>query len=481
MGTEPGRDVARSELFVVHQHQARRYATAVPTEAFTYPFERGQVLAGKYRVEQLIGVGGVGFVVAARHLGLDSSVALKFLKPEFITNSEAVRSFTLESRVSFRIRNEHVVGVHDVDKLQNGIPFMVMELLKGQDMRRILQRHRYLSAELAADLALQSCEALAAAHALQIVHQDVKPENLFVTRVGDAAHVKMLDFGIARVAAATGAATGATSPLVAVGTPPYMSPEQIRASKDIDARTDQWSLGCVLYELLTGASPFARMTIMQSCAAVLEEEPPPLRTTRAEIPEELERVVLRCLRKDVGERFANVAELAVALAPFSKRFRYCSERCKMLLAKQTPRADTPPTRVPPPAPRLNTAQVRRAPTQAPIDRVPTATLQANTLHVLGPSRRRPTMNPLSTPVPSAAYRAAPVVAPPLTAAPSHTSSIVIAAASVSPNAWSQQADSVRDVHYVLGLKPMRARLVLVAVAVLMAVALMLWVGTRLPS
>ncbi|HKP59885.1 MAG TPA: serine/threonine-protein kinase [Polyangiales bacterium] len=351
--------------------------------AFRMPFEPGDVIAGKYRVQQLIGTGGVGFVVAATHVGLDDSVALKFLKPEFATNQEAVSRFTIEARASFKIKNEHVARVLDVDTLADGTPFMVMELLEGSDLRSILETHRYLPVSLAVDFVLQSCEALAAAHALHIVHRDIKPENLFVTQYAEGDQIKVLDFGISKVALTQqplpGRKTRATAlTMMAVGTPPYMSPEQVRASTDLDARADIWSLGCVLYELLTGNAPFERMSLMQACAAVLEEEPLPLREGCPEASAELEAAVMRCLRKEPAERYGDVAELARALAPFAARSAGCANRCSELLAEGMRRSDPellrhsepPPRRPEPLAVRIPTHTKIPVPPVQPVKRPP---------------------------------------------------------------------------------------------------------------
>jgi serine/threonine-protein kinase len=297
----------------------------------------------------LIGVGGVGFVVAATHIGLDGDVALKFLKPEFAAHPEAVHSFMLEARASFRIKNEHVARVLDVSTLPNGLPFMVMDLLEGEDLRRILGRHRVLPIDVAVDLVLQTCEALAAAHASDVVHRDIKPENLFVTGLGYQDHVKVLDFGISKIAFSSNtqemrAARAAT--MVSVGTPPYMSPEQIRGSSNLDARADQWSLGCVLYELLTGIAPFARMSLMQACAAVLEDEPPPLRENCPQATPELEQALMRCLRKKPADRFDHIAELAWALAPFGQRYVHCAQRCSDMRSERPGSQVAVPSAVP---------------------------------------------------------------------------------------------------------------------------------------
>jgi serine/threonine-protein kinase len=307
-------------------------------DAFTSPFQPGEIIGGKYEIIGLIGTGGVGFVVSARHVGFDEVVALKFLRPEFATHTEAVTRFTIEARASFKIKSEHVARVLDVDSLADGTPFIAMELLEGTDLRSLLDRGRLLAVERVVDFAMQVCEALAAAHSLHIIHRDIKPENLFLTGAGDghdhdADQIKVLDFGISKVAlTGTHRQTHQALTRIAVGTPPYMSPEQVRASSDLDARSDIWSVGCVLYELLTGTAPFDRLSLMQSCAAVLEEHPVPVRDLRPAISHELEAVVMRCLQKDPDARYQNVAELAEALASFgSAHLTTYAERCRALL------------------------------------------------------------------------------------------------------------------------------------------------------
>ena len=344
--TEPvgeGASMSSSPERVSSSTESERGA-AKPPITFQMPFEPGEVIAGKYRIQNLIGTGGVGFVVAATHEGLDDSVALKFLKPEFANLPEAVTRFTIEARASFKIKNEHVARVLDVDTLPDGTPFMVMELLEGRDLRSILETHRNLPVELAVDFVLQCCEALAAAHACHIIHRDIKPENLFVSQTGDDDHIKVLDFGISKVALTQQQTpqrkTRATAlTMMAVGTPPYMSPEQVRASNDLDARADIWSLGCVLYELISGSAPFERMSMIQACAAVLEDEPLPLREVCPDAPEALESAVMRCLRKKPAERYADIAEFARAIVPFGARSVQCAERCGELLAEGVRRSD----------------------------------------------------------------------------------------------------------------------------------------------
>jgi serine/threonine protein kinase len=419
------------------QHRIRLDGTTIVAQSFSAPLHAGEIINGKYRVQELLGVGGVGFVVAATHLHLDDRVALKILKPEFASHPEAVRSFTVEARASFKIKSEHVARVHDVDQLPNGAPFMVMELLEGQDLRTILKAHNNLPVALTVDIALQTCEALATAHACQIVHRDVKPENLFVTRPGDAVHIKVLDFGISQVLRSNAAQRGVADGMVAVGTPPYMSPEQIRGSNDLDARADLWSLGCVLYELLTGLAPFARMSVMQSCAAVLEEEPAPIRETRPEVPQQLEDVVMCCLSKDPSRRFSNAAELAAALAPFGRDSIYCAARCGALLAKEASSS-----------------------AQALSRRLPTNTgFRSN-----GMAGRRPTMNPLSTPAPFAVRKPSSLGLPnPRPPTPSPMPRAVVARDApesdvfvIGPDALLEEAEEI-DLDVVPGLRPTKTR------------------------
>jgi serine/threonine protein kinase len=470
---QPRRATGMPTKLLAAQQRVRLDGSLISTQSFSTPFNPGEIINGKYRVEELIGVGGVGFVVAATHLQLDDSVALKILKPEFASHPEAVQSFTIEARASFRIKSEHVARVYDVDILPSGVPFMVMELLRGQDLRRILKRHSYLSIDLAVDLALQTCEALATAHACQIVHRDVKPENLFVTQSGDAAHIKVLDFGISQALLTP----GATPAMVAVGTPPYMAPEQIRGANDLDARADLWSLGCVLYELLTGMAPFARMSIMQACAAVLEEEPAPLRENRPDAPPELEEAVMRCLRKDPSKRFLNVAELAAALAPFGKRSLYCAERCQVLLSRDVRSSDPARRRAGPPPPPGAEVRRLRVPTGVPtgtlvpVTRIPTRIPTRVDVALASPRpHRRQTMNPLSTPVVFASRKPSLLGLASPTSAPVATREVPPSAITVEPAAIVEQLEDA-DVDFVPGLRPKRIRWLVLAASLSLAIGL----------
>jgi serine/threonine-protein kinase len=280
----------------------------------------GQVLADKYRIERLLGVGGVGFVVAARHLQLEQTVALKFLLPAMVDNAEAVARFKREARSAARIKGEHVARVFDVGEMEHGVPFIVMELLEGLDLAQWLVRRGTLPVAQAVDFVLQACVAIAEAHSLGIVHRDLKPANLFCVRHSDGQSlVKVLDFGISKVieyggADSAGSVTRTTSIL---GSPHYMSPEQVQGAKDVDPRTDIWALGVILHELLAGRVPFQGDAFGEIAVKVSVQTAPALSDLRPDVPPNLADVVQKCLAKDRRDRFQNVAALASALAPFA--------------------------------------------------------------------------------------------------------------------------------------------------------------------
>jgi serine/threonine-protein kinase len=280
----------------------------------------GDVLAGKYRVERVLGAGGMGIVVAAHHLQLDEKVALKFLLPNALLNPEAVQRFTREARAAAKIKNEHVARVTDVGELENGSPYMVMEYLEGRDLSSWLGTRGALPVELAADFVLQACEALAEAHVLGIVHRDLKPANLFcLERPDGSVCIKVLDFGISKVLGADGveAASAMTKTTAFLGSPLYMSPEQLQHSRGVDTRTDIWALGVILYELIAGRVPFDAQVVTELIIKIATQPSPPLRQVRPDAPLALETLLARCLEKDRDLRFQTVGELALALREFA--------------------------------------------------------------------------------------------------------------------------------------------------------------------
>lgn len=279
----------------------------------------GSVLAGKYRIERIVGAGGMGVVAAARHLRLGSRVAVKLMLPRPQDTERSVSRFLREARTASRLTSVHVARVFDVELREDGVPYLVMELLDGETLSAALRRGPLLEVSEIVDDLLAACEALAEAHALGIVHRDLKPGNLFRARpAGRKAHVlKVLDFGISKTfESGPDEVASITSGRSFVGSPPYMSPEQITSPGSVDSRTDIWSLGVVFYECLTGTSPFAATTVGATCARILHEEPRPPSELRPGLGPDVDARILCCLSKDPGKRYQTVLELARALAAF---------------------------------------------------------------------------------------------------------------------------------------------------------------------
>jgi serine/threonine-protein kinase len=276
------------------------------------------MLAGKYRVERTLGVGGMGVVVAAHHIHLDERVAIKFLLPEVaVQGGEPVARFMREGRAAAKIRSEHVARVSDVGALEDGTPFLVMEYLEGRDLSQVLDEGGPLTADDALDYVLQACEALAEAHALGIVHRDLKPANLFLASRADGSPcVKVLDFGISKMRDKEGFRGDMTRTKATLGSPLYMSPEQLVSTGDVDARADLWSIGVILFELLSGKLPYEAETMPQLVAQVLQNAPRRLRSLVPGISEGLDEAVMRCLQP-ATMRYQNIGEMAEAFAPFA--------------------------------------------------------------------------------------------------------------------------------------------------------------------
>ncbi len=295
----------------------------------------GTILLGKYQVERVLGQGGMGVVVAARHLVLDERVAMKFLLPEVAQNTDVVRRFLREAQSAVKIRSEHIARVIDVGTMETGQPYIVMEYLAGADLAEVLQRQGPLPMDHAVEYVLHACEALADAHSLGIVHRDIKPANLFLTTKNDGTpFIKVLDFGISKITG--GDAQNLTRTRGMMGSPLYMSPEQLNSAKDVDHRVDVYALGVVLFELLTGRQPFEAEELPQLIVKILSVAPAQLRTYRMDLPPQLEEVINRCLAKNRDERFQSVAELAHALSPFaSARALGSAERAARITQSRT--------------------------------------------------------------------------------------------------------------------------------------------------
>jgi serine/threonine protein kinase len=262
----------------------------------------------------------MGVVFAARHLALDERVAIKVLAPAANGHQEALARLKREARILARVRNEHVVRVIDLGQLEDGAPFMVMEYLTGRDLGSLLEEQGRLGVETAVSYVLQALVALAAAHVNGVVHRDLKPENLFCTPgEGGGWTIKVLDFGISRLErpGQGSAAASMTGPSAVMGTPLYMSPEQLRDARGVDARSDIWSIGVVLYELVTGVAPFSGVSLGDIAIKIATEPAPPLTFVDPSLATGLEAVLSRCLHKERDQRFSSVVELARALQPFA--------------------------------------------------------------------------------------------------------------------------------------------------------------------
>jgi serine/threonine-protein kinase len=279
----------------------------------------GDVIAGKYRIEGIIGRGGMSVVYQATHLQLGQQVALKVLSAEALHLPEYILRLKREACAVSRIRSEHVTRVHDIGELEAeggipGVPYLVMEYLSGLDLAAVLSRRGALPVGLAVECIMQACEALAEAHALGIVHRDLKPANLFLTEGVDGSPcVKVLDFGISRMSTCHGLPS-LTDPGTVLGTPSYMAPEQMEAADSIDARSDIWGLGIILYELLAGKPPYGGDSLPQIFIHIMRSRPPKPSLVRTDVPPAVDAIVARCLAIEPSDRFQSVADLARALS-----------------------------------------------------------------------------------------------------------------------------------------------------------------------
>jgi len=280
------------------------------------PVKAGDILADKYCVERILGIGGMGVVVAAEHVALHQKVALKFMLPEALADEGSVERFMREARAAVRLRSEHVARVMDVGCMENGAPYIVMEFLEGEDMEFVIRNEAPMREPVAVDMILQACMAMAEAHSVGIVHRDLKPANLFVTQRPDGSRqVKVLDFGISKIQESEGQVSQTKSSM-AMGSPGYMAPEQMRSAKHADHRADIWALGTILYKMLSKKLPFYAESAPEMFAAVLTGESIPLPSVMPGVHPELAEVIHRCLERDRELRYRSVAELAKALAPF---------------------------------------------------------------------------------------------------------------------------------------------------------------------
>jgi serine/threonine-protein kinase len=276
--------------------------------------DAGELLDGKYSLTRVIGEGGMGVVYEAVHVRLGQRVALKMLLPEIAARPDVVARFEREARAAVRLSGPHVARVLDVVTLPDGRPYMVMEYLEGRDLAAELAERGPLPIHEAVGYLLQACEGMAEAHRIGTVHRDLKPGNLFLNVQGGGRAVKVIDFGISKIADETQVSVTAT--FSALGTALYMSPEQVRSAKNVDGRSDVWSLGVILYELLAGKPPFEGENVPTVVAAIIADPPAPLRERRPEVPLALEAAVLKALCKNRDERFQDTAAFAAAIERF---------------------------------------------------------------------------------------------------------------------------------------------------------------------
>jgi serine/threonine protein kinase len=288
-----------------------RRSTVVDTRAV--PPDVGELVAGKYRIERMIGQGAMGVVFAATDVALGRRVAVKMMTRQHAVSPELASRFLNEARAAARIESEHSARIYDLGHTDSGHPYIALELLEGEDLAEVLASRERLPVHELTGWIVQALEAIAEAHSLGIVHRDLKPANLFLARRRDGTSiVKVLDFGISKDPSRVGPAITVTAAMV--GSPAYMAPEQLRDARGVDARADIWALGVVLYELLSGTLPFDGNDLPQLCTSIATSEPIPLTQKRPGAPAELARIIGRCLEKDPARRYRNVAELAQELA-----------------------------------------------------------------------------------------------------------------------------------------------------------------------
>jgi len=386
----------------------------------------GTVLCGKYEVARVLGRGGMGVVVAARHLRMSRDVALKILLPALRSQPDIVARFEREGRAAAQIQGDHVARVLDVDALPDGSPFMVMELLRGNDLAEILAARGKLPHPEAVGYLLEACAGMVEAHRAGIVHRDLKPSNLFVDRQGARPLLKILDFGISKVTDDASASMTATTTVF--GTPLYMSPEQVRSTKNVDARADIWSLGVVLYELLAGEPPFQAPSAPAIIAAIIADRPTPIAERRPDLPAGLADALMRALEKDPAARYPDVQAFAAALAPFGP------EGAPVFTPTLLPASLSPAA--------ASTNLPVGAATSAPRARQPLAAIGAGMglafaaggILLVMALRRAPHAPPIADtatrPAPAASVTAAPVITP--AASASQPAPVETAAASAAP-------------------------------------------------
>ncbi len=310
--------------------------------------EPGSIIAGKYKVEKLIGTGGMGVILSATHMQLEQRVAIKLLTSEAATDPERVGRFSREAKAAARIHSDHVVRILDYGTHPSGAPFIVMEHLVGSDLAVAVKTRGGLPIDEAVDYMIQACDGVAEAHVAGIIHRDLKPANLFLTRKKDGTTIlKVLDFGASKLTAECSLATSDMSKTHAsslIGSPRYMAPEQLKAAHEIDSRADIYALGATLFELLAGEPVFKAESISRIFTKILWDAPPSITQFRDDVPAGLDALLFKCLQKRPEDRYQTVKELVVALAEFAP------ERSAAVVAQVAQIGKPPASIAPPPKP-----------------------------------------------------------------------------------------------------------------------------------
>lgn len=409
----------------------------------------GSLIDGKYRVLREIGSGGMGQVFAAVHVELGHTVAIKVMHDASGPDTDAGRRFVREGRAAALLKSDHAVRINDVGRFPSGRPYLVMEYLEGEDLERLRARH-VPPIEDVVDYMLQALSALAEAHDAGLVHRDIKPQNLFLARLTDGKlRVKVLDFGLAKeLPSVDHDASELTSEHMMLGTPNFMSPEQIRNSISVDARTDIWAIGATMFSLLTGRAPYTSSTTHGLLARILSDPPPRARELRSDVPEALDDVIQRCMTKDLFARFQSASDLAAALRAATLSPSTVSDDAPRTVQESRPDDDdeeavpTGPSLLEDAVPATVVApgalpETRRLPL-SPSGSKPTVTHRIPTVPATMPTRTLP-MPRVTSELESAATARAPG-APPAAVAVGTPSSDerIAAAAAVSSNAASAQ-------------------------------------------
>lgn len=274
----------------------------------------GKTLAGKYRIEEFLSEGGMGTVYRATHILMDKTVAIKVLHPSLAADDKIVARFSREARAASRISHPHALNVTDFGEDEDGVVFLVMEFLNGPTLKEVIRSVGPMPLPRVVEIMRQVCGALEAAHAENVVHRDLKSDNIMLLDVGGGDWLKVLDFGIAKIQETDGKDPELTAPNLIIGTPQYMSPEQCSQASEIDSRSDIYSLGVILFEMLAGHVPFSAESPTAVMMKHLQEEPPNLLEERSDLPQQVAAVVTRALAKRPEERFQTVADLSEGLA-----------------------------------------------------------------------------------------------------------------------------------------------------------------------